>query len=157
MIGAYVIGAEEVISKFEKFPAILRVELRRRITALAAKTQAYVMQNKLSGDPLHVRSGTLRRSINYKIVEDVKSLFAIVGTNVWYGKIHEYGGQIKAHVRTISVAFGKPLKFPVHVLVNAFTMPERSFLRSSLFAMKPEIVKSLTGAVPVVLRQSGLA
>jgi hypothetical protein len=50
-------------------------------------------------------------------------------------------------MRTITEAFGHPLKNPVRVQVSQFTrhmkMPERSFLRSAVADKKDEIMKEL--------------
>lgn len=51
-----------------------------------------IMFEKLSGQVLNVRGGRLRDSIDQEISDD--ELSTRVGTNVEYGKIHEFGGTI---------------------------------------------------------------
>lgn len=61
---------------------------------------------------------------------------AEVGTNLIYARIHQEGftgsQTVSAHKRTITQAFGKPLKSPVEVMMPTatrnFHMPQRSFL-----------------------------
>ena len=81
-------------------------------------------------------TGTLRNSIHYKI----DNLSVIVGTNVIYAAIHQFGGNInktvtvKKHDRTIKRAFGKVLNHIKTISVKShkrkmqLTVPKRPFL-----------------------------
>lgn len=75
---------------------------------------AYVKQNMLSGQRLRVRSDELRSSFNVRQAPEVgDGVGAIVGTNVRYAPVHEFGfsGDVRvgAHPREIRV---KPKKAP---------------------------------------------
>lgn len=127
--------------------------VQKEIIRLALKMTGKVM-GKLSGDVLKVRTGRLRRSIHPEW--EFKSGYsgAIVGTNVEYAATHEYGlkgtVQVKSFQREMTKAFGKPVA-PKQVTVSAHSrivnMPERSFLRSALREMEPEIIEGLRNAV----------
>ena len=55
------------------------------------------MMRKVSGDLLNVRSGRLRRSLYYLVVEDDKNTYVSAGANLLkapYGRIHDLGGVI---------------------------------------------------------------
>lgn len=128
----------------------VRDRLRSDITRLTIQLQRKVKEEKLTGQVLHVRTGRLRRSINRRMAETATSITGQVGTNVSYARIHEYGFtgvvNVRAHLRLQSVVFGRPIP-PTAVSVRAHTMrmrmPERSFLRSALAEMRPEIVATL--------------
>jgi HK97 gp10 family phage protein len=70
------------------------------------------------GDPLNatlaVQTGRLRRGISERVTVSKDGVRARVGTNIFYGKLHEEG-------------IGK--------------MPERPFLRPSVMEKKPQFVK----------------
>jgi len=107
---------------------------------------------KLSDDVLNVKTGRLRRSINGRMTgQGTAEVSAFVGTNVPYGRTHEYGGDVtvKEHLRLVKQAFGKQLKTPVWQTVRSHTVhyPERSFLRSALNEMRGEIKEELSRAV----------
>ena len=122
------------------------------------------IQNKLSDDVLHVRTGKLHRSIHALPVEasgsSVRARVASDGTAP-YGRIHEYGGVIHHPGGTAYMYFGD--SDGVRFISNAaaakmeailgrtrphlITMPERSFMRSSLKERGPAIVEAVREAV----------
>jgi phage gpG-like protein len=114
----------------------------------------YVKEHKLSGQVLHVRTGTLRRKINYRVTQTAAAITGQVGVKLSYAAAHEYGldveEQVREHLRTAKMAFGRPIA-PVTFSVRAHTrhmkLPERSFLRSSLREMTPEIQAMIRAAV----------
>ena len=59
----------------------------------------YIAEHKLSGQKLRVRTGGLRRSLQEKRAKKVQErgdgVIGIVGTNLKYAAIHEYGGTIR--------------------------------------------------------------
>jgi len=142
--------SDKALAKLKALPSGLKEELRKSVTRLAIKLQRYIMESKLSGQVLHVRTGNLRSSITQNVEETQGSIVATVGTNVWYGRVHEYGFKGTANVpeslRTIKQAWGKSIT-PVTVTVKAHTrrvnLPERSFLRSALADMAPEIREAM--------------
>jgi phage gpG-like protein len=127
-----IIGDKEVAARFQGMPERLRQELRRTVTRLTIELQGYIKSDKLSGQVLNVRTGNLRRNINQRVTETGDSITGVVGTNVEYARLHEYGGTVKEHLRTITMAWGRPLKAPKTIKVPAYTVPARSFLRSAL-------------------------
>jgi phage gpG-like protein len=161
------IRAEAVIARFRHMGARMHDALLREITRLSVKLQAKVKDQKLTGQVLHVRTGTLRRSIN-RVVEDRGEVIkAQVGTNVPYAHIHEYGfngiESVRAHVRrsprqmamaryrtnklgerieikgSYNKAGGGEGEINVRAHARHMVMPERSFLRSALADMEDEI------------------
>lgn len=156
-----VIGDKEIARRFRALPDGIRSRVTDSIGRLTIRLQRKVMQEKLTGQVLKVRTGTLRRSIDQRLVTDSAAVSGVVSTNVKYAKAHEYGSNqtvtVKEHVRLIKQAWGKPLKSPVWATVKAHSakqnLPERSFLRSALAEMKPEILADLEKAVGEGIKQ----
>jgi phage gpG-like protein len=136
-------------------------ELRQEVEKLSIQLVGKVQKEKLSGQVLKNRTGTLRRSINYKIETTQHSVYGTVGTNKEYGAIHEYGYHgpvnVREHLRMIKQAFGRSIN-PREITVQAHTrqvnLPEKSFLRSALKEMEPEIINKLTAAAERGARKS---
>lgn len=148
MIKAEVRGLPETSVGFKTAAGQLPKDTLKTVTRLAIMLQRHVKEKKLSGQVLKVRTGNLRRSITYRVVQTgVDKAYGVVGTNVNYGRIHEYGGvvSIGQHLRTITQVFGHKLKAPLEVTVRRHTarFPERSFLRTSLQEMLPTIREEL--------------
>lgn len=138
MLKATVVGTEAVVQHFDAMPGALQERIRRVVERFTMRMSADVRQNRLSGQTLRVRTGRLRRSVHHEVEVGPGSVIGRVGTNVSYGRIHEFGGtvQIPAHARQVSQVFGRPLPAPIMVQVRAHTarFPQRSFLRSTLLA-----------------------
>lgn len=153
------VSTERLRSALIGMPGRLRAKLATVIQRLAIKFQAHVKEDKLSGQVLNVRTGTLRRSINQRVTIGASRIFATVGTNVEYAGIHEYGGVIPAHtvvpVRARALRFmprgGSEFIFRMRAEIPDVVMPERSFLRSVLREMEGEIQSEITRAAEEVL------
>ena len=126
-------GDERVIQRFYSMPDDLRQKLRYAIEIEAMYETAYIKNSKLSGQVLHVRTGTLRRSITHRLTSNESSVKATIGTNVIYAAIHEYGGIIHQKNRVIH-------------------MPMRSFMRSTLKDNKQRIINAIKNAVKMVMK-----
>lgn len=121
--------------------------------ALLAKIDA-----NLSGAVLQTRSGRLRASIRGSVDRDESGVSVVLESlGVPYAAIQEYGGRTGPH--EIVALKAKALRFvgpdgPVyarHVHHPGSTIPERSYLRSALAAMRDEIEQDLAGAVRAAL------
>jgi phage gpG-like protein len=73
-------------------------------TAQQVIRRAKINLNDLSGRFLRVRSGRLRSSVQGMVGLMGGVLSALVGTNVWYGKLHEFGGTF-GYMRTFRPTF----------------------------------------------------
>jgi len=151
MIDFTVTGDQAVMGRLRAMPprihAAIVASMQREMFALAA----YVKAEKLTGQVLKTRTGTLRRKVNARVTETPETVTGQVGVKLAYAAIHEYGfdgsESVKAHTRTIHQAFGHPLAAPVVVQVQSFSrhmkMPERSYLRSALRERAPNIMAAL--------------
>lgn len=137
-----------------RMPEQLQSALADKANVLAAALEARVQQ-KLAGEVLNPRSGALSRSIVSTIEQTGTGVTVTVASNgdVKYAAIHEFGGVIPPHqivpdkARALAFAVGGKQVFAVRVNLPAVTMPERSYLRSSLAEMADEIADELTDVV----------
>lgn len=147
MIEVTVPNAEALARDLGIVRARLLVDMKREVTRTAIDLSAGVKDRKLSGQVLKVQSGRLRRSINYRTTESETGIEALVGTNVEYGRVHEFGFRgtvsVREHLRMVKQAFGVRVKRPQKHTVRAHTrrvdLPERSFLRTTFREMRREI------------------
>lgn len=163
MITARIEGDREAIAHIQSVSAEARKTLPRTVAKLAIDLQRHVVADKLSGQVLKNRTGTLRRSINQRVEETDTSVTGIVGADMdraRYARAHEYGFhgtvEVRAHVRTMREAFGRQLKSPREVMVSAHPMrmnlAERSYLRSSLRDMRQTILDAFAKSLNEVTR-----
>ena len=139
MLSAEWIGDKEVRQRLGKLSPAIQEKAFEAIQRLSYKLQRDVQSNKLSGQVLKLRTGTLRRSIDVLVTREGAVSSGRVGTNLRYGIAHEFGFrgavEVRGHLRTITQAFGKSIA-PRVVEVRPYTMqmnlPERSFVRSAL-------------------------
>lgn len=93
------------------------------------------VRHHLSGQTLNRKTGTLAKSINYKLQNDHVSK---VGSNVVYAAIHEFGGIIRP-------VTARALVFKVKdqwVTTQKVTIPERPYLKPALdYVMANEAAK----------------
>ncbi len=152
MINANISLGRDMPQRLLDMPARVDNAVARTVNSLAIRLLAMV-KGKLSGEVLKVRTGRLRRSIHKEIENSGSRVVATVGTNVEYGKTHELGLTIPAHIvrarRAKALAFnwkGK-LVFAKSVRIPAVKMPRRSFLEASLNQFEPTIRAELENEV----------
>ena len=150
MLTVDIVGDKEVIARFSSMTDRIHQKLLQFITGYSAKLQNYVVTQKLSGQVLNHISGNLQASIHNEVEDSGSSIIGRVysaGCN--YAAIHEYGGQIPDRVPVN----GQFLHFFIDgkeiftKFARGFTMPERSFLRSSLADNRDEIIAGMKEAV----------
>jgi phage gpG-like protein len=146
---------DEFSAALTAMPERVRQSLSDKAVTLAAALQAKVQQ-KLSGGVLNARTGALLRSIVATIDDsgaDIAVHITAGGGDIKYAAIHEFGGTIPPHeivpnkAKALAFAVGGKQAFAKRVNLPAVTMPERSYLRSSLAEMAGEIVEGLSEAV----------
>lgn len=155
MLIGCVVGAERVTAGLALVPAKVKERVRQTIAGICLTILRKVKAEKLSGQVLRNQTGTLRRSINQRVVESLLGVEGSVGTNLRYGRRWEQGytgpEKVKAHIRTIKQAWGRPLADPVRVQVGAFTrqlnIQARPFLSPVLEEMRSKIRARIEAAV----------
>lgn len=161
MIKGWILGGDDLVKRLTAAPQDIQSALQASVTRMALRLLARVKNDKLSGQVLKVRSGKLRRGINQRVVREGSGVYGYVGTNVDYGRLHEYGFKgsvsVRAHLRKMTQTFGKPMKTPKQVQVGSHNrnvdLPPRSFLRSALNEMQPEIERSMREAVKAAAKR----
>ena len=154
------IGGDVLAAVLRSYGDKVQTAIVQSVGRSALKLQSEVMDNRLSGQVLNVRTGNLYRSIHQQVTSSGGAVIGKVNTNVRYGKAHEYGFagtvNVKASLRQVRQAFGRPLKSPRYVQVRAHSrnvrLPERSFLRTALRDMKPMIETDLQKSIEGALR-----
>jgi phage gpG-like protein len=154
MFSLEVDGADVVDAQLANLPTTVQAALQAKAAALAVALTAHVVDDKLSGQVLAVKSGLLRASIasQVEVDGDVVRARVFVGPGVKYAAIQEFGGRTAAHdivpdkARALSFVAGGARIFARIVHHPGSTLPERSYLRSSLADMAGEIADGLKAA-----------
>jgi phage gpG-like protein len=170
------VGVERVETMLKGIIPGLHRELARTIENLAITVQAASMDKYLNlaapgPGGLHVKTGTLRRSINYRIYKEKNAITAVVGTNVLYGRFWELGFSGTQHVhpfvRHIKNVMGKidvggamkRRKIASGIAyVRAFdrnvNQRPRPFLRPALDMVRPMIREELKGCMTMAIGEA---
>lgn len=142
---------------FDEMNDRIKFEIRRTINALTLRLQRTVQEDMLTGQRLKVQSGRLRGSVSSKVVEDQNFIEGTVGAGgalVPYAFTHEFGLNgsmgVKAHLRTIKQAFGRPIS-PRQINVKAHSrnvrFKELRFMRDSLDMIAKIVPKNIDSAI----------
>lgn len=164
MIQIEVIGADRVASSLSGQIAKVRAASESSLGAWARSLADYIKKSKLSGDPLHRRTGRLSRSIRpyFESAGDTVQSGAGGGRGVPYAKIHEFGGVINHPGGTAYfVPKGGRAVFVSNASALAATlprtrphpipMPERSYMRSAFEERAPTGIEQLRAAVKAAI------
>jgi phage gpG-like protein len=153
-------GADELVERFGRLGADVQACLFATSQALAARLQAHVQQDKLSGQVLNRLSGDLSASI----APTVASGDGVVTAQVFaadpppYAAILEFGGVIPAHdvkpvsAQALSFMLDGRRVFAKVAHIPDVTLPAHSYLRASLQDMASEIASELQQAVARALK-----
>lgn len=155
MIDFSVTGTEAVAGYLRSLPIRIANALSKAMEREMISLVRYVKEEKLSGQVLKNRTGTLRRKINYQINRSSAVIEGIVGVKLAYAAVHEYGidkvVNVKPYSRQMNIAWGRRVALPRKIEVVAhqrhMKLPERSYLRSSLRELSPKIMTALNLAV----------
>jgi hypothetical protein len=154
------IGADEVLDRFNSLGADVQACLVVTSQSLAASLQAHIQQDKLSGQVLNRLSGDLAASIaaTVEIGDGVVTAQVFSANPPPYAATLEFGGVIPARdVRPVSA---EALSFMIDgrrvfakvAHIPDVTLPAHSYLRASLQDMAAEITTELQQAVARALK-----
>ncbi len=186
MIKAVLVGGDRLQEWLKgRYPEIqnqVGKSMARLVIALTRK----IKQDKLTGQVLKNRTGTLRRSISPEVGQSGTAITGSVGTNIIYARAHEYGVTTRPHdiyprkaralawmksgfdlgevkkgwfraTGTWTKKGGKALgemgalQFARVVHHPGSVIPERSFMRTALKEMEPEIRAQFKNAIMEVI------
>jgi len=126
-------GTKEVIDNLGKSPQAVRFAMAK-VGALLERA----VKIKLSGEVLKVRTGRLRSSITHEVRDVGGAVELVVGTNVVYARIHEFGGVIlpkRARFLVFEVGGKK-------VFARKVTIPRRPYFEPALDESAPKMAKT---------------
>lgn len=162
MIGLQITGGQAVVGRLDALPGRVVSAARSSLDAWAMELAGYIKAQKLSGDPLHRRSGRLSSSVHaiQSQTADSVSAGAGGGAGVPYAHIHEYGGVINhpggtayfisqllgGHAFFVSNASALAASLP-RTQPHDINMPERSYMRSAFREKAPDGISQLRAAV----------
>ena len=149
----------ELSQSIAAYTAAVEAALAVKAADLAEHLRAHVVQDKLSGQLLQVRTGALRDSIQAEVILGSDQVLARVFSSgdVKYAAIQEYGGRTPAHdivpdkAKALAFLMGGETVFARIVHHPGSTIPEHAYLRSSLADMAGEIVGELKAAAIAAL------
>jgi phage gpG-like protein len=161
-INITVSGDKELIAKLDRMPLSVQASLYRKAWELALRLENWIKTNKLNGGVLNRITGRLARSIGSKVEQTTEKVIGRVfqSSDVPYGGIHEWGGRIPAHIilpkkaNVLKFAMGGETMYRMKVNHPGSTMPERSYMRSSLRDLSADISLGLKEAVIMGLRDA---
>lgn len=146
MITASLVGDEQALERLRALPEAVNSRLLRALAQLGIELQRDVQQDKLSGQVLRSRTGSLKSSIDFRVDQSGSAITASVFSDSRYAGAQEYGFagtvSVRASLRRIREAFGRPIAektISVRAYDRRLDLPERSFLRSALDDMTPAI------------------
>jgi hypothetical protein len=160
VISAYLVGDEQLLERLRGISDAVNSGLARCITQLGIDLQRNVQQDKLSGQVLKSRTGTLKSSIDRRVDQSAQGATTDIFTALRYGAAQEYGFtgtvSVGASLRRIREAFGRPIAektISVRAYDRRMALPERSFLRSALDDMTPAIRDAVDAALAEAVSQ----
>jgi len=170
IVEVHVLGHEELVAKYRRLSGVIAQVLVHTMQTEMTRLADYVRASKLSGDPLHRRTGALSRAVTGSAETTGAVIVGHVGTKgIPYAYVHEMGGtfQIREHTRrtgfgaegervrlltkTGKVRAAVKSKTTGIVKAHTATYPQRAFLRPSLQEHKAVITEALRASIMDVM------
>lgn len=133
------VGVEKLVARFDGYVGMLRPQLMTTMQTIVLFLAAYCKENKLSGQVLHRRSGTLSRSIKGAVTQTAGSIVGDVASRdkgnapLAYAAFWEYGfsgvENVREHVRKIASGPFEGELTPVRAHVRNVNQAARPYMR----------------------------
>lgn len=144
---------DKLVARFDSWTPRLQASLREGMKRIVFQLAAYVQKNKLSGQSLTPRTGTLRRSIKGMIKETAASVTGVVGSRdrgndpLKYAGYHELGfhGRMDVREHLRHLASGTIATVRAHARNVSYT--GHPYLRPSLAENQGMVQKELFAAI----------
>lgn len=99
----------KAVAKLESYPDRVKAELVVGVGRITKKLVRLIVQNKLAGQVLKVRTGRLRRGVGDDVQAQGNSVVGVVSDPVEYAARHEYGftgtENVREHLRRSRAQF----------------------------------------------------
>ena len=156
MITARLVGDDAVLAWLRAAPDLVASGLGRAITTLGIELQRKIQENKLTGQTLAARSGSLESSSNLQIDQSDNRIAATVSSGNGYTHARSFAGAVDVGVnlRRITKAFGRPIPrkaVSMRSYHRRVSISHGSFLQSALEGMDPAIRDEAEAALREVL------
>ena len=113
--------ARRCIEQLKRYPGFFEKAIEPSADSAGQLLASKISETQLSGDPLGVRSGTLRKSVSCRVQKNAKSVTVAIGVTQGpaqpYARIQDQGGTIKA-------APGKALAVPLPAAMTPSGRPK---------------------------------
>lgn len=149
MISAKV-DTSQVVLRFSRLPGNIVSALVPALDKIGIDLVTYIVRDKLSGQVLHRRSGTLSNAITHTAPEVTgTSVGTKVGvfSGVPYARPLEYGAEIPPVSGPLMVFSAKDGSTVFTRKRKGFTLREYAYLRGSLADQRDHIVEQISAAV----------
>ena len=145
-------GAKEIQAKHERLkralPAAELTAMRKAVLLVVRGAK----KKLTGGNPLNVRSGRLRSSVVSEVRKKGRAeIEGEVGTDVFYGEVHERGMVIKAKNKAMRFFYKGQWRTKTSVRI-----PKREWLRPSMEQARPRIFDLFNRATKDAIRKAGL-
>lgn len=167
-VSTTILGLDQLLAQMTSFTPAIHDELVLGMNDATILLQSYIVASKLSGDPLHRRSGDLSNATQQDVISDADSVTGRVSNNMSYAIVHEEGGtfEVPEHMvrydRARMKAWGynvskmtKDMVVEVLVRRHTATYPQRAFMKPSYAEKHEEIVQILRASVLAGLQDAG--
>lgn len=156
-----VTGDKAVQARIRSIAPNVRAKLTQALLRITIDLQGYVARNKLSGQLLKRRTGTLAASIQHKVVSTPEGVTGVVGSRINESRPLKYAGPledgfdgtvtVREHLRMMTTAFGREVKNPHKITVRAHSahrvVKARHYLALSLAENRDRYLAQLDRAV----------
>lgn len=160
-IRGVVTGDRNVVADLGQVAPRVRGSVEDAMLRISVDLSNRVKRDKLTGQLLRVRTGTLRASIDYRVVKNSDSVTGVVGSRtnaaapLKYAPIHEDGFDgtvtVREHLRMMTTAFGRPVKNPRQIKVGAHEaqrhVKAKHYLKSTLTENRERYLDMISKAV----------
>lgn len=148
-------GTSEIMDRLAEIPTVAHDRLNVALQQIGADLTNYIQSEKLSGGVLQARSGALRNSISFMLVDSGNSQSVEIGPRgVSYAAIQERGGTVSLPTllpkgaRALHwITPGGQNVFAARAAAHMVTIPARSYMHSSFEEKQLEITERVQSAV----------
>lgn len=148
-----ILGETEVQARIAGVADRIQAEIVKALNTVNTQLQRHIVSDKLSGQVLKSHTGNLKRAILQIPAEvDGGEITGGVGlgTEAKYGLAHEYGAEIPERRPVTAKALswiGQDGARVFAMYAKAFTLPERSFMRTGFAEFRDRIETAIREAV----------